>query len=237
MQTSQSTEDSSLKTSFERNPHSVAAASQPLSCSFVFTSSKIGNASQSGSQGLPESQQTAPPVSCALSSTQVTIHAYGASHALPESSIFSRRGSNSRPSLIRPIRVLPDELPSPSRQQCSQSKMTTAKVPPKPSMHFYLEAVKRATRFQPLLVPPSYRETFKPPHTLLLNHKSSLPGPEVTSSAQTLLSSQDSLAVQSIVPNPSDQSDSDGCDREEGTHSDDNTHFSYEYPRTTPVFR
>ncbi|KAG8817070.1 hypothetical protein FRB91_002274 [Serendipita sp. 411] len=234
MQTSQSTEDTSLKTSFERNPHSVAAVSQPLSCSFVFTSSKIGKASQSGSRGLPEFQQTAPPVTCGLSSTQVTIHAYGASHALPESSIFSRRGSNSRPSLIRPIRVLPDELPSPSGQQRSQSKMTTAKVPPKPSMHFYLEAVKRATRLQPLLVPPSCRETFKPPHTLLLNHKS---GPEVTSSAQTLLSPQDSLAVQSIVPNSSDQSDSDGCDREEGTHSDDNTRFNYEYARTTPVFR
>ncbi|KAG8818034.1 hypothetical protein FRC19_010922 [Serendipita sp. 401] len=235
MQTSQSTEDTPLKPFFERNLHSVAAASQPLSCSFVFTSSKIGNASQSGYRGLPQSQQTAPPVSCALSSTQVTIHAYGASHALPESSIFSRRDSNSRQSLIRPIRVLPDELPLP-RQQRSQSKITTAKVPPKPSMHFYLEAVKRATRLQPLLVPPSCRETFKP-HTLLLNHKSSLPSPEVTSSAQTLLSSQDSLTVQSIVPNSSDQSDSDGYDREEGTHSDNNTHFNYEYTRTTPVFR
>jgi hypothetical protein len=165
MSTNENSQPSDSATDSRKAPEEKPAASK--TSSFVFTSTKIAQFHRSIA---PEDALLTPPskansssgnvVSCVLTPTQVQSHAFGAAHALPETSQFRRVSAepvrHHRPSPIRSITILPETRP---RMTGEDGKPLSGFKKYRASIETYLEAVGRAPKrkalFSPSLSTPS----------------------------------------------------------------------------------
>ncbi|PVF92472.1 hypothetical protein CPB86DRAFT_791142 [Serendipita vermifera] len=185
------TNENSQSSDGATEPHNAAKPSEekltvPKISSFVFTSTKIAQFHRSIA---PDDALLTPPtkansspagaVSCGLTPNQVQSHAFGAAHALPETSQFRRVTTepvrHNRPSPIRSITILPETRP---RMIGEDGKPLTGFKKYRASIETYLEAVGRTPKRKALISPSLSTPTGDPTSsTIVKDTPLSSPGP------------------------------------------------------------